>query len=114
MDITKREIATACVYISVVVVLIAAAFFGAQMFVPAQDKASLPDIRAPLEKVQAGPRRELPPVWEGKPEKPIYASPVVQPNAPSGLPEAPNDVAPVLPARPAELPQAPPATPPPP
>jgi hypothetical protein len=111
MGLTKREIATACVYISIVVVLIAAAFFGVQMLLPAQDKASLPEIRAPLEKVQAGPPRELPPVWEGKPEKPTYASPVIQPAAPSDLQEVLTDVPPVLPVRPVELPQATPSAP---
>lgn len=90
--------------------MIAAAFFGVQMLLPARDKAARPEIHAPSEKVQAGRPRELPPVWEGKPEKPIYASPVVPPAAPNEPQPEPPDVAPLLPAAP-ELPQAPPTAP---
>ena len=72
MIVSRRDVLTACIYAGVVVLLVGGAFFGVQVMLPAHDNVSSPEIDAPFKKIQAGAPRELPPIEEGKAEKPVY------------------------------------------
>ena len=78
LGLTPRELLIPCVYAIVVVVLIGGAFFGVQALLPPQATVFTPPNNGmPLGKVQAGAPRELPPIQEGKAEKPVYVPTVV-------------------------------------
>lgn len=76
--LTTRDLATASIYVSLVVVLIGGAFFAVQGLLPSSNKAAAPEISAPFKKIQAGAPRELPPIEEGKPERSVYAPSIIR------------------------------------
>jgi hypothetical protein len=63
---------TTCAYAVVIFGLTGGAFLAVQIFLPPNERISTPEILAPLKKIQAGAPRELPPIEEGKADKPVY------------------------------------------
>ena len=95
MGLTWREILIACVYVVIVVLLVAGIFYV--VLVRTQDKASVPGTPAPREKVKAGTPRDLPPIWQGKPEKPLYLPGARSDEIPKEHDAASVEIAPIAP-----------------